>query len=106
ADPRRLRTRARSVAFTPASHARYTRDTLDPPTGYDRLMVIAESSITALYLFDVAEEADLAAVPRLLQAQASPARLAPKPFTPAYVQYQNPPIVLDGEALQLPGLSP
>jgi hypothetical protein len=69
-------------------------------------MVIAEGSITALYLFDVAEEADLAAVPRLLQTQASPARLAPKPFTPAYVQYQHPPIVLDGEALQLPGLSP
>jgi hypothetical protein len=69
-------------------------------------MVIAEGSITALYLFDVAEEADLAALPRVLQAEASPARLAPKPFTPAYVQYQNPPIVLDGEALQLPGLSP
>jgi hypothetical protein len=69
-------------------------------------MIIAEGSITALYLFDVAEEADLAALPRLLQAQASPARLAPKPFTPAYVQYQQPPIVLDGEALQLPGLSP
>jgi len=69
-------------------------------------MVIAEGSITALYLFDVAEEADLAALPRLLQAQASPARLAPKPFTPAYVRYQQPPIVLDGEALQLPGLSP
>jgi hypothetical protein len=68
-------------------------------------MVIAEGSITALYLFDVAEEADLAALPRLLQAEASPARLAPKPFTPAYVQYQQPPIVLDGEALQLPGRS-
>ena len=69
-------------------------------------MVIVEGSISALYLFDVAEEVDLAALPRLLQAQASPARLAPKPFTPAYVQYQQPPIVLDGEALQLPGLAP
>jgi len=58
--------------------------------------------ITAVYLFDVAEEIDLAHVPRLLAAQPAPARLMPKPATPAYVQYQTPPLVVDGEALQRP----
>ena len=58
--------------------------------------------ITAIYLFDVAEEIDLAAVPGLLAAQPAPARLSPKPATPAYVQYQSPPLVIDGEILQRP----
>ena len=61
-------------------------------------MVIAEGSVTALYLFDVAEEADLAALPRLLQAQASPARLAPKPFTPAQLARKVREVLEDREA--------
>lgn len=69
-------------------------------------MGVRAGSVTALYLFDVAEEIDLSAVPRLLQAPASPARLAPKPFTPAYVQYRVPPIVMDGDGLSLAGLGP
>jgi hypothetical protein len=67
-------------------------------------MLIRSGSITAFYLFDVADEIDLAAVPRLLEAQAVPARLAPKPQTPASVQYQQPPLIIDGEALGLPAL--
>jgi hypothetical protein len=56
--------------------------------------------VTAFYLFDVAEAIDLKAVPRLLPAQTSAARLAPKPVTPSHVQYQNPPpLLVDGEAL-------
>ena len=69
-------------------------------------MSVRAGSVTALYLFDVAEEIDLAAVPRLLQTTAAQARLAPKPFTPAYVQYRVPPIVMDGDGLSLPGLGP
>jgi hypothetical protein len=66
------------------------------------MAAIASGHITAIYLFDVAEEIDLAQVPRLLAAQPAPARLMPKPATPAYVQYQTPPLVVDGEALQRP----
>jgi hypothetical protein len=67
-------------------------------------MLIRSGYITAFYLFDVADEVDLAAVPRLLETQAAPARLAPKPSTPAYVQYQTPPLVIDGDGLGLPAL--
>lgn len=66
------------------------------------MAVIRSGHITALYLFDIAEEIDLAAVPRLLSAQPAPARLSPKPATPAYVQYQEPPLVIDGDVLQRP----
>jgi hypothetical protein len=67
-------------------------------------MLIRSGTVTALYLFDIADEIDLAAVPRLLGTAAAPARLEPKPLTPASVQYQQPPLVIDGEALGLPAL--
>jgi hypothetical protein len=67
-------------------------------------MQIESGQITFFYLYDVADEIDLAAVPRLLEAQAAQARLTPKPATPVYVQYQQPPLVIDGEALQVPAL--
>ena len=53
--------------------------------------------IVAFYLFDIAETIDLAAVPPLIGAPGVAARLAPKPTTPAYVQYEKPPLVFDGE---------
>jgi hypothetical protein len=63
---------------------------------------IRSGIITAFYLFDVAEEIDLAAVPGCVQAQTAAARLAPKPVTPAYLQYESPaPLLLDGEAVQM-----
>jgi hypothetical protein len=62
---------------------------------------IQSGLVTAFYLFDVAEAIDLAAVPGLLGTPAAPARLAPKPVTPSYLQYESPPpIVVEGEALQ------
>jgi hypothetical protein len=67
-------------------------------------VLIRTGSITAFYLFDIADEIDLAAVPRLLGTPAAPARLAPKPLTPASVRYQQPPLVVDGDALGLPAL--
>jgi len=67
-------------------------------------VLIRSGSITAFYLFDIADEVDLAAVPRLLETQAAPARLDPKPLTPASVQYQQAPLVVDGDALGLPAL--
>lgn len=59
---------------------------------------IASGQVTALYLFDVAEETDLARL-TTLTASTSIARLAPKPATPAYLQYTQPPVLVDGEAL-------
>lgn len=60
---------------------------------------IRAAHIAAFYLFDVAESADLSAVPTLVGGPAVPARLAPKPATPAYVQYEKAPLSFDGEAV-------
>lgn len=59
---------------------------------------IESGFITAFYLFDVAEAVKLAALPGLMARAGVPARLAPK-STPAYVQYQTPPLSFDGEAI-------
>jgi len=63
---------------------------------------IHEGQIVALYLFDVAESADLRIVAKSIGGPAVPARLVPKPATPAYVQYGNPPLTFDGEAVGMP----
>jgi hypothetical protein len=55
----------------------------------------------AFFLFDVAETIDLAAVPRLVPAPTEPARLAPKPATPSYIQYEKPPLSFDGAAVEV-----
>ena len=60
---------------------------------------IRSAQVVAFYLFDVAETADLQTVPSLIGGAAVPARLAPKPATPAYVQYDRPPLSFDGEAV-------
>jgi len=57
--------------------------------------------ITAFFLFDVAEAIDLARVQRDLGTGVA-ARLAPKPTTPPYVQYRQPPITFDGSAVAMP----
>jgi hypothetical protein len=66
-------------------------------------MIVRSGFATAFFLFDIADEIDLAAVPRVLQAQTVPARLEPKPYAPAYLQYQTPPLVVEADAL---GLAP
>lgn len=60
---------------------------------------IRSASLIAFYLFDVAESADLSRVPALIGGATVPARLTPKPATPAYVQYDKPPLSFDGEAV-------
>src|SRR5438045_8919932 len=65
---------------------------------------INAAQIVAFYLFDVAERIDLAAIPALVGGPAVAARLAPKPATPAYVQYDKPPISFDGTAVGIPEL--
>lgn len=62
--------------------------------------VIRSGSLTALFLYDVAEEVRLATVSAIV-GSAVPARLAPRPGTPPSVQYQQAPLSIDGEALGL-----
>jgi len=58
----------------------------------------------SFYLFDVAETLDLQKIPSLIGGPAVAARLAPKPATPAYVQYEKPPLAFDGRAVGIPEL--
>ena len=56
---------------------------------------------TAFFLFDVAEAIHLDRV-RGLIGPTSEARLVPKSSTPPYVQYQQPPLSVEGESLGMP----
>jgi hypothetical protein len=60
---------------------------------------IRAGHVDAFYLFDVAESADLTRVSTLIGGPTVSARLAPKPATPAYVQYEKPPLSFDGEII-------
>ncbi len=66
---------------------------------------ITSGQITAFFVFDVAEAVDLAFVRVRLGAAGQAARLAPRPAIPAYVQYQQPPVQVDAEALGLPAFA-
>jgi hypothetical protein len=60
--------------------------------------------VTAFFLFDVAEAADLAAVRTLLGGAGQSTPFAPRSAVPAYVQYLEPPVQVDAEALGGPPL--
>jgi hypothetical protein len=60
---------------------------------------IRGANVVLFYLFDVAESVTLPAIPKLVGGSTVAARLAPKPATPSYVQYDNPPLSFDGEAV-------
>jgi len=63
-------------------------------------MDIRGGTLTAIYLFDVAEQIDVAGVRRLLGGGAT-SRLPSKSTSPAYLRYHIPPVVLEGETLGL-----
>jgi hypothetical protein len=63
-------------------------------------MEIRAGTIAALYLFDVAEQIDLARLRDALGGGAV-ARLSSKSAQPAHLQYQVPPLVFEGEAAGL-----
>jgi hypothetical protein len=65
-------------------------------------MAIRAGTITAIYLFDVAEQIDLSRL-RDTIATRSPGRVTSKVTAPAYLHYQTPPLVVDGDAA---GLTP
>lgn len=67
------------------------------------MATIRAGSVTAFFLYDVAEAIDLPRVRSLIGGTVT-ARLSPKPTTPPYVQYQQPPVAVDGEAVDAPEL--
>lgn len=67
-------------------------------------MTALSGQITAFYLFDVAESADLGAVQALAGGAGQSARFSPRSAVPPYVQYQQPPVQVDAEALGVPAL--
>jgi hypothetical protein len=65
---------------------------------------IREAQVVLYYLFDVAETIDLALIQQLIAGPATEVRLAPRQPTPAYVQYDKPPVSFDGSAVGTPEL--
>ncbi len=62
---------------------------------------INSATVTALYLFDVAEQIDLGALRMAIGGAAASAKFTPGRGAPSYLQYANPPLVVDGDVLQL-----
>jgi hypothetical protein len=60
---------------------------------------IRDGRVVLFYLFDVAESIDLPRVPALIGGPGVAAKLAPKSALPDYVQYDNPPLSFDGDAI-------
>ena len=54
--------------------------------------------VQALYLFEVGDSIDVRRIPTLVEATAA-APLTMKPASPPYLQYQQPPVVVNGSAL-------
>ncbi len=66
-------------------------------------METLRGQIVALYLFDVAEAIDLQAAAAAIGSSAR-AKFAPKPATPAYVRYQEAPLLIDGAGIGVPSI--
>jgi hypothetical protein len=64
-------------------------------------MELLHGQIVALYLFDIAEAIDLRAGESAISTSVR-ATFTPKPATPAYVRYQEPPLQFDGAAVDIP----
>jgi hypothetical protein len=67
---------------------------------------IRDGLVTVYCLFDVADRIRLTTVRDLLGGQAVPARLRPKPAPPAslQLQYLEPPLLVEGGAIEQPGI--
>jgi hypothetical protein len=61
-------------------------------------MLITAGTATKFFLFDVADAFDLAAVRQVI-GSGDPVRVAPRAATPAYIQYRDPPVSVDGAAV-------
>ena len=61
-------------------------------------------SVTAFFVYDVADSIDLRTVGRLVASTTSP-RVAAKAPAPAYIQYAHPPVAIDGAAIDAADLA-
>ena len=66
-------------------------------------METLRGQIVALYLFDVAEAIDLQAAAAAISSSVR-AKFAPKPATPAYVRYQEAPLLIEGAGVGVPSI--
>ena len=66
-------------------------------------MEMLHGQIFALYLFDVAEATDLQTAASAIGSSVR-ATFAPKPATPAYVRYQQPPLWFEGAGVDVPSI--
>ena len=57
--------------------------------------------IVGIYLFDIAEATDLQIAASAITSSVR-AKFTPKPATPAYVKYQVPPLLFDGDRVGIP----
>lgn len=65
------------------------------------MSAITSASLTAFYLFDVAEVIDLTGLRATIGGGAINARLTTKSAAPSYLQYTAPPVVVEGDALDI-----
>jgi hypothetical protein len=66
------------------------------------LAAITTATITAFFLFDVAENIDLGVLQREIGGDPAAARFVPKSGAPSYFQYAVPPLVVDGDRVGVP----
>ena len=66
-------------------------------------METLRGQIVALYLFDVAEAIDLRAAASGISSSVR-AKFATKPAIPAYVRYQEPPLLIEGGGIGVPSI--
>jgi len=66
-------------------------------------MEMLHGQIAAIYLFDVAEAIDLPAAASVISSSVR-AKFAPKPATPAYVRYQQAPLLFEGAGVDVPSI--
>jgi hypothetical protein len=65
---------------------------------------MAVGHVTALFLFDVGDSIDRARVRGQIEATGD-ARLSTKRGTPTYLQYQEPSLTIDGQAIGVPDVA-
>jgi hypothetical protein len=65
---------------------------------------IQAATLTAFYLFDVADQIDVGALPAAIGGGAASVRLLPKSTAPSYFQYSTLPVAVDGDALGIPDI--
>jgi hypothetical protein len=63
---------------------------------------IESATITAFFLFDIADDIDLAALKDEIGGGVAEARFVPRSGAPSYFKYAVPPLVVDGDVVGLP----